>query len=165
MALQFSAGEVFGMACQIERNGARFYRKVAEAAGSEKGTQTLLSLADMEDEHERTFAQMREELSGQEELAPVYDPDNQAALYLRALADPHVFGAKPDPSAELTGEETLSEILTTAIGLENDSIAFYTGMREAVPASLGKGRIDDIIKEEMGHVVTLQEWLAAEPSG
>ena len=161
MGLEFSAGEIFEMARQIERNGARFYRKAAEPIGDNAVKQKLLDLAVMEDDHLATFTAMMEGLSDQERTEPVYDPDNEAVLYLRAFADTRVFDAKADPSEKLTGRETLEGILQTAIGLEKDSIAFYTGIREMVPEKLGKDRIDRIIKEEMSHVVTLTEELSA----
>ncbi len=154
MAIEFSAGEIFEMACQIERNGAKFYRKAADAARDD-AKQRLLDLAAMEDDHLATFTTMMDELSDQERIEPFYDPDDQAVLYLRAFADTRVFDAKADPSEKLTGKESLEEVLRIAIGLEKDSIAFYTGLREVVPERLGKDKIDRIIKEEMSHVVTL----------
>lgn len=161
MGLEFSAGEIFEIACQIERNGAKFYRKAADATGDSDKKQKLLDLAAMEDDHLVTFTAMMEELSERERTEPVYDPDNVAVLYLRALADTRVFDAKADPAEKLTGEETLEEILKTAIGLEKDSITFYVGMREMVPERLGRDKIDRIIKEEMSHVVALTGELSA----
>ena len=161
MAMEFSAGEMFEIACQIERNGARFYRKAAQAARARDKKQKLLDLAAMEDDHLATFTAMAGELSDQERTEPVYDPDGQAAMYLRAFADTRVFDAKADPSKKLTGKESLEDVLRMAIGLEKESIAFYVGMREAVPERLGKDKIDRIIKEEMGHVATLTADLSA----
>ena len=163
MGLEFSAGEVFEMACQIERNGARFYRKAAQTvAGGDGGVkQKLLDLAAMEDDHLATFTSMLEGLSSQERTAPVYDPDDEAVLYLQAFADTRVFDAKSDPSEKLRGGESLQEILQRAIGLEKDSITFYTGIRAVVPDKLGKDRIEDIIREEMGHIAMLAGELSA----
>lgn len=49
MVLDFNADEIFQIAEQIERNGARFYRSAA-LLGFDKGTkQKLLELAKMED--------------------------------------------------------------------------------------------------------------------
>ena len=73
----------------------------------------------------------------------VFDPDGEAALYLRALADTRVFFEK---EIDVT---SLKKILKSAIEAEKDSIVFYLGMKEAVPEKLGKGRLDDIIREEM----------------
>jgi len=159
MALEFSAGEVFEMACQIERNGAAFYRSAAETVRDAARKQKLLDLATMEDEHLAKFTAMLNDLSAQERIESVYDPDNVAAQYLRALADTRVFNVSEDPRETLTGNESLENILLTAIGLEKDSIIFYIGMREMVPDALGKDKIYDIMQEEMGHIVTLTDEL------
>jgi len=161
MSIHFNADEIFEMAEQIERNGAKFYRKVAgktEEAGVE---QFLLDLAAMEDEHEKTFASMRAELSAEERTPVTFDPEGEAALYLQAMADGYVFDMRADPSEMLTGQETTAEVLRTAIGLEKDSIVFYLGIKEMVPERLGKEKIDHIIKEEMGHIRDLSQKLAS----
>ncbi len=160
MGIQFNADEIFEMAEQIERNGARFYRKAAE--GSAPAAQALfLRLAAMEDEHEKTFAALRAKLSEAEKSAPIFDPEGQAALYLQAVADGHIFDPRSDPAAKLKGKEKPAEILHIALGAERDSIAFYVGLREAVPPRLGRARIEAIIREEMTHVADLSRELAA----
>ncbi len=156
--INFNADEIFEMAEQIERNGAKFYRKAAESIADDD-RDLLLRLAAMEDEHERTFAAMRSELSEDEKTPLTFDPDNEAALYLRAMADGKVF--KSDPSESLSGNESIQDILKTAIGLEKDSIVFYTSMKELVPKTSGKEKVDAIIKEEIGHIVELTRELTA----
>ncbi len=54
MVMPFNADEVFEMAEQIERNGARFYRAAAKKIP--EVSQVFSDLAAMEDEHEKTFA-------------------------------------------------------------------------------------------------------------
>ena len=161
MSIDFNADEIFEMAEQIERNGAKFYRRAAENTDDAHTKRVLLDLAAMEDEHEKTFAAMRADLSGPEMAVTVFDPDGEAGRYLRAMADGHVFDIS-DPSEKLTGTESREDVLRTAIGLEQDSIVFYLGMKEMVPGSLGKDRIDDVIKEEMRHVVVLTKLLVGE---
>jgi len=161
MPLEFSAGEVLEMACQIERNGARFYRKAAEAAPDEARRRKLLDLAAMEEEHLATFTGMARALSERERTTPVYDPDNLAGQYLRALADARVFDVSADPAAQLTGGESLESVLLTAIQLEKDSIVFYVGMCEMVPQELGRDTVRAVITEEMQHVVTLTGQLSS----
>ncbi|MBL7074189.1 ferritin family protein [candidate division KSB1 bacterium] len=161
MSIFFNADEIFEMAEQIERNGARFYRRAAEGAPDAQTRAVLLELADMEDEHEKVFAAMRAELSKQQWGSDVFDPDGQVSLYLKAMADGQVFDLKADPSKGLTGKESLEDIIRKAIGLEKDSIVFYMGIQEMVPEALGKDRINAIIKEEMSHITVLTEKLAA----
>ena len=158
MGMPFNADEVFEMAEQIERNGAKFYRAAAEkfpVVG-----ELLLELAAMEDDHEKTFIAMRAELSGTEAEPIVFDPDNQAQLYLQAMADEHIFNIKSDPLKKLNNLETPDEVLKMAMGIERDSIAFYTGLKESVSRKAGKDKVEAIIKEEMNHIAILSEKMA-----
>jgi rubrerythrin len=157
MGMPFNADEVFEMAEQIERNGGKFYRAAAKKFPAV--SKVLLDLAAMEDEHLKTFANMRAELSGTELEEPVFDPDGQAQMYLRVMADGNVFNLKTNPDEQLTHKKTPEEVLKMAIGVEGDSIAFYVGLKEAVSRKAGKDKVEDIIKEEMGHIVTLNQKL------
>ncbi len=161
MGIPFNADEIFEMAEQIERNGARFYRRAAGGNVDPRNRRLLLDLASMEEEHEKIFASMRADLALEKPRTAVLDPDGQAALYLRAIADGHVFDVKADPTGLSTGKETMEDVLRMAMGMEKDSIVFYVGMKELVPERLGKNRIDGIIKEEMAHLASLGKELAA----
>jgi rubrerythrin len=161
MSIPPTADEVFGMAEQIERNGSRFYRRAAQGFTDSRARELLLDLAIAEDEHEKVFAAMSAELSQQEREPRALDPYGEAIRYFREMADGHVFDVREDPSARLTGKETMEDILRMAIGLEKDSIVFYLGLKEIVPEKLSKQRIDDIIKEEMGHIAALSKGLAS----
>lgn len=159
MGIPFNADEVFEMAEQIERNGGKFYRAAAEKFPEVEDL--LLTLAAMEDQHEKTFTNMRTELSGTELEETVFDPDGQAQMYLRIMADGHVFDVKTDPAEILATKDSPEDVLKMAIGVERDSIAFYVGLKDAVSASSGKEKVEAIIKEEMGHIVTLSQKLKA----
>jgi len=161
MSVAFNADEIFEIAEQIERNGANFYRKATEGSISVRGRDLLLRLAAMEDEHEKTFAAMRADLTKRETAPPVFDPDDQAVLYLRAVADGKVFDFNADPSKRLTGREPMEEVLAIAVGLEKESVVFYTGIKDAVPEDLGKNKVDAIIKEEMDHLILLSGILSS----
>jgi rubrerythrin len=155
MMYDFNADDMFEMAEQLERNGARFYRDAAAAVTEAKYRDLLLKLAAMEDEHEKTFVRLRSELGAAEKKPTVFDPDNEAVLYLRALADTRVFYEKQIDTSSMTA------ILKDAITAEKDSIVFYLGMRDAIPEDLGRKRLDGIIKEEMGHIHLLSKELTA----
>jgi rubrerythrin len=155
MAYDFSAKEIFEMAKQIERNGVKFYQTASSNVSGEKEKQMLLELAKMEAQHEKTFAEMETDLKGKESGNTVFDPNDEAALYLKALADTKVFFEKQIQAS------TMKSILVDAIGAEKDSIVFYIGMKDLVPEQAGKKRIDDIIKEEMGHIRLLAKELVS----
>jgi rubrerythrin len=157
MSIPFNANEVFEMAMEIERNGAKFYR--AAAKKFPQVSEVLLELAAMEVEHEKTFKTMQAELSGPEVDPPVFDPDGEADMYLQVMADNQVFDIKTNPVDLLNKHKTLRDVLLMAVGMEKDSIAFYVGLRESVSQKAGKEKIDAIIKEEYSHIVTLSEKL------
>jgi len=153
MEYDFNADEVFEMAEQLERNGAAFYRKAAEDITDPSEEELLLKLAAMEDGHEKTFAVLRKELCGKEKEPMIFDPNGENVLYLRAMADTKVFFEKEIDTS------SMESILKDAITAEKDSIVFYLGIKELVPEGRGKGRIDKIIKEEMGHIKMLSREL------
>ena len=153
MGLDFNADEIFEMAEQIERNGAKFYRNAAETISNEDKKKILIHLAEMEDEHEQTFKNLRSKLSQDEKIMTTFDPDNESVHYLRALADTRVFYQKEIDTT------SLKEIFKSAITAEKESIVFYLGMKDVVPAHLGKEKLDGIIKEEMSHIRLLSNEL------
>ncbi len=155
MTITFNANEIFEMAEEIERNGARFYRKAAQNASDDQAKQMLLDMADMEDRHLKTFQKMREELSNSEKEPTVFDPDNEAVLYLQAMADSRGYEGKKSPDEELSGNETTREILEIALNSEKESVVFYFGLKSLVPPKAGKDKVEAIIIEELGHITTL----------
>ncbi|MFO8085168.1 MAG: ferritin family protein [Desulfobacterales bacterium] len=153
MIYDFTADDVFEMAEQIEKNGNIFYLTAAESLNEKEAKELLLEFAYMEKEHEKIFSDMRKSLSSEEKQKTVFDPESEAAQYLKALADTRVFfDKKIDVSS-------LENILKDAIQAEKDSIVFYLGMKEAVPEELGQKQLDGIIKEEMSHIRLLSNKL------
>jgi rubrerythrin len=155
MSYDFNADDVFEMAEQIERNGAVFYRGAAKEIEDPGSKNFLLDLAAMEDNHEKTFAVMRKSLKAPEKAPTVFDPNGEAASYLKALADTRIFFEKEIDTS------SMQEILKAAILAEKDSIVFYLGMKDLVSENLGQGRLDEIIKEEMSHINLLSRRLVA----
>ncbi len=159
MNIRFNVDEIFEMAEEIERNGAKFYRKAAKNTSDDKIKTMLLGLAAMEDGHELTFITMRKELSADDKEPTVYDPDNQAALYLQMMADSYGGEGKKSPTEELTGKESIKEILNIALNSEKDSVVFYMNMRGFIESKEGKGKVKAIIDEEISHINLLNEKL------
>ena len=151
----FNADDILQMAEQIERNGAAFYRECAGNVADPAAVELLEKLAAMEDNHEKTFAGIRSQLSAREKESTTFDPSGEAVLYLKALADTKVFFEKSIDTSNM------EDILKSAITAEKDSIVFYLGMKDLVPESLGTARVDAIIKEEMAHIKLLSNKLVA----
>lgn len=150
----FNANDIFEIARQIEKNGAVFYREAAKKVSDKDQKDFLLELAEMEDQHEKTFAAIQKTLKDSESAATVFDPDDENATYLKALADMRVFADKEPPLSDF------KRIMLSAIQAEKDSIVFYLGMKALVSEKMGKAKLDDIIKEEMGHIRILAKKMA-----
>lgn len=152
MAIRYNANEVFNIAVRVEENGAEFYRRAARM--HPKHADLLGKMADMEDEHRKTFATMARSISslGGE---VVNDPNAESIIYLESIADAHGGEGALGVMAGLTGSETVADILDMAVHAEKRSILFYVGLKDLVPESLGRKHIDRIIAEEKQHVVAL----------
>lgn len=157
MKLYFNADEIFEMAEEIERQGARFYQKAASLFNEPEIKEMLSGLASMEIGHEKAFAGMRSKILS--DTYKGYDPDDLAASYIRAFTDGKVFDLKKNMADLISDKSALDDILKMAIDAEKNSIVFYTGIKKAVPELLGKDTIDQIIAEEMRHIVMLVERL------
>lgn len=157
MSTVFHADEVLQMAAEIERNGAIFYRKAAEI--NEDGRKLLLKIAEQEDNHLELFEGMRKEYAERVEEVEAFDPNGEAALYLAAIADTHVFDlGNKGPAKIIKGNESLDDIINIAIQAEKDTIAFFGAMKGLVPEDLGSEKIDALLKEEMKHILWLVDY-------
>jgi len=150
---KFNAKEILEMAEQIERNGYQYYTKAANDVQGDDIKTFLLELAEMEVGHEKMFQEMKEQLTDKEKEDVVFDPNEETAMYLQALADSRVFYEKEIDTSSVI------EVLKEAIVAEKDSIVFYLGMKDMVPSDKGKERIDHIIREEMKHIQVITNQL------
>jgi len=161
MSVTFTMDEMLAMAERIEQNGATFYRRAAIQVSDDGMKETLNWLAEQEEEHEEIFAGMRTELHGKDTGDPVWDPDNEYEMYVRALADGKVFDLSEEPSKTLEGLSTVKDILEFALGREKDSIVFYMVVNKATSDGLNKQKIQGILDEEIGHVALITNRLTA----
>ena len=154
----FDICEIFNIAEQIERNGAKFYRRAAEIFDDDTICDILLKLADWETEHEQIFTGMKKRLSAMKKTSG-YPKSEQIVIDSKAMAGLAVFGIKSDPRDELTGKESIADVLKRALKKEEESIVFYEGLKDFAADSAGRNKIDDIIEQEKRHVAILNELL------
>ncbi len=162
MVVKLNAFEIFEIAEQIERNGAKFYRGAAELFDDSRVRNLFLQLADWETSHEQVFADMKNELIAQGPELSAFETESDVIFDAQSMAGLAVFGNSLGPVAELTGKETITDILKSAIEKEKDSIIFYTGLKAFVPAGAARDKIAGIIKEEMHHVRILKQSMEAQ---
>jgi rubrerythrin len=156
MGIDFNICEIFDIANELERNRAVFFRSAVEKFSDKKIRNTLLELADRQKNAANNFARIKESFSRAECPLTTFDPDDINYLYLKAMAQDHV--CNPSSCKNLSGNESLEEILQMAIGMEKDAVVFYTGLKNFVAAG-GRENVDLIIKEKMTHIGILNKKL------
>jgi len=161
MPITFDIDEVFEMAEEIERNGARLYKKAAENAADKNVKKLFVDMAAMEQGHLETFKQMRKRLTDKEKRHVSFDPDNQAALYVQAMARSRGSEGMKNDTDKFTGNEPAKEVLEAALEAEKESVLFYFGLRSMTRHQSDKDRIEAIIEEELGHVTAIHDRLEA----
>lgn len=153
MSFKFNADNIFEMAEEIERNGSRFYKDAAGKISDKDLKELLSSLSSMEDDHEKTFREMRMKLTAPEKAAQIFDPYDEEVLYLQSLAETKIFYKK---EIDLSSAK---EVLLSAFTAEKESILFYHGMKNFVPEHIGKKWVDNIIDEEKKHIILISSEL------
>ena len=159
MVFSYSTHEIMAIAETFEKKASEFYAKAAEMADDSAVKEMLLGLGKMEKGHAEVFAAMKEGLSDAERRVQMQDPGNEMLYYLQGTAQMHGWEGKRDSKTQLTGKESMEEILTIAIGAEKEAVFLYTGLKDFVPAGSGKDKVDQIIREEMKHVGVLTRQL------
>jgi rubrerythrin len=157
MTRKFNAIELFEIAEQIERNGAAFYRGAAKLFEGSDVSGLFVNLAEWEVGHEAILAEMRKELSDEPPELSTFDPED-APLDAKATAGLAAFGIRTNPTAELVGCKTRFDALKMAFQKEKDTIVYYTGLKEFVPAAAVE-KINEIIQEELRHIRIINQSL------
>jgi len=160
----YNADEVLAMAEQIERNGSTYYAQAAGIMESENIRLLLEELARWETTHEAIFRELRLQFQKLELETPIFDPEDEVALYLQAIADGHVFDARGNVLDMISAQKDAHGLLSYAMKMEKDSIIFYLGLKNLVPTKAGKEKVDEIIVEEMKHLSFLSRELSSLPS-
>ncbi len=149
--------DVLDLAQQIERNGVAFYEKAAELFDKPTPRVIFHTLAQRELEHEKIFEQMKEGLAKRGITAA--DQTESEPLTAKSMAGLAVFGISSNPAEQLTGKETVAEIIRVAIENEKNSVVFYTGLKDFVADDMSSRTIAGVIQEEMRHIRILTESL------
>jgi len=90
-SLFLNAGDIFEIAAQIERNGARFYREAAATVSDPESASELKKLAAMEDDHELMFLEMKKDLIADDGDVEWFLEDDDSVLYLQSFAKGQIF--------------------------------------------------------------------------
>lgn len=156
--MKFNIDEIFQLAEQIERNGAKFYTQAANYATNPQIKSLLEELAAFELQHEQVFKKLHTEIKFHQASA-ILDFDESAEAYLKALASDYIFPADLDPKTILKPDTSIRELIDFAIRLEKDSIVFYYGLKNLLVNPSDIHQVESIIKQEFGHINQLNQMI------
>jgi len=152
MGYGFNAGEVFKVAIQIEENGRKFYEESQKNIESAEIRALFVDLALQEIEHKRKFETLRDQLPPESTTPTVWDPQNEIDLYVKMMADNHVFVSSASVKDQVARIRDARDALKLAIEFEKDSVLFFLGIEEAVSAKKDQELIKSLVKEEQEHL-------------
>lgn len=152
MSIGFNAREIYDMGVQIEQNGMDFYEAAAKISSNASVRDLFKELAAWESTHVELFRKLRDGLPENAGPADIHDPEGEAALYLQATADSHVFMKELDIVSLVAEFKDPLTILNFALTFEKDSVVFYTTMKKVVIPNLRPDTIERLIDEEIKHI-------------
>lgn len=152
MIFGFNAAEVFQIAVEIEENGKAFYEKALAKIKDPDVQAIFQDLALQEVEHKKKFLEMKAGLPQQASQSTVFDPNNETALYLKMMADGHVFRTSDNVDRKLAQVKDAVDALRLAMEFEKDSVIFFLSMQDATEEEKGRQFIGLLVREEQEHL-------------
>ena len=147
MPAEMTLDDVYDMAIEIEADGRAFYLSAESACKNSVHKRIFSELAAMEADHELVFSAMKDQAAKA--------PPAQEAKELSVVANLFATGVKEDLAQRFTGGETSQEILEKALDFERDTIVFFLSMKRMLDSVPDKSKVDGIVSEELGHIITL----------
>jgi len=156
MGLDFTAAEALDLASQIEGKAARFYSAVANACGDRTAAEMFATLSAIEAQHEQVFLAVRDGLAAQS-AKPV---DAQSLAYWPAVANSLLNNIDTELPKVFQNCKTGSDVLRSAMDFEKDAMEFFGWIKSMVPNGPDRQKVDQIMQEDMGHLISLGSQLA-----
>jgi len=160
MDIELNYAEVLGIAEQIEIESAAYYTQAADTVDDPRAAAVFRELAQMETEHAQIFGALKDHAAAGTPPGG-HTVANAAGEHLPMMASMFVEGAREDLAGHFTGRQVSEDIYDGAIRYEKDTIAFYLQIKAALADDAERKKIDRILLDELGHVITLTCQLAA----
>ena len=152
----FSKNEIIEMAVKIEKQGFAFYDRALHRSDlNNDATKLLQTLRDEEKVHEQTFLNLREKIDNFDLNRDInWD---EAKLYVQSMVDTHLFN-QPEKAIQLAASaRDMKDLVSNAIQFEKDTLLFFYFIKKFVAKEKSKKAIENIIDEEVSHVVKLKK--------
>lgn len=148
--MKFNLNEIFEIAVHIEQAGNKFYKKAAQKIP--KHSDFFTFLANEEISHEYIFKKMESEFASKDYLETIWNPDNIISQYFDSLTSSAIFKSTSELDKLFDQDITIMDVIDWAIQREQETILFFTGLKEGFKSEDDRKKIDKIISEEINHV-------------
>ena len=152
MLFCFNAAEVFQIATEIKERCVAFYEKAQSLIEDSELRGLFQNLAREEREHKAKIERLKADLPADAWKPTVSDPEQELDLYIKMMAEQHVFRSVEALNTHLAEVRTPRDALRLALQLEKDSVIFFLGMQEATCEGKDRDLLALLIKEEQDHV-------------
>lgn len=151
---KYSANEVIEMAVQIERSGYEYYQHALKRHDLDEETKKLLVfLGDQEKKHEQQFMKMRNEIDNSDlESSNHWD---EVSDFLKTVVNTRIFSDPDSAISKARDSKSKAELLKNAMQFEKDTLLFYHSLHNLTEDEHVKETLEQIIVEEMSHIVRL----------
>ena len=153
----FSVAELVKVAVEDERSGVAFYSTLAEVVNGPKVKRIMVALAEEEKVHQRRFEEILRDL-GNVKVPERYE--DEYASYLEALTSSRAFPNQETACKVARECPDDAAAIDTANRFERDTLILMNEMRSKAPQRHAE-IIEELIREEQGHLVTLTRARAA----
>jgi rubrerythrin len=148
----FNASEVFKVAIEIKKNCIAFYEKAQKVANDPEVRRLFGDLVQEENEHKNKIEALKGKLPAGAWAPAVSDPEHELDLYIKMMADQHMFSSVKELPAQLAEVKETKDALKLALEFEKDSVIFFLGMQEATCEGKDRDVLALLIKEEQDHI-------------
>ncbi len=150
MAMYFSMCDVMQTAVEVEKNGEKFYKTLAERADNPAATKLFEALASEEKKHIAVFQEIQESVNRK---PLVCEFDDETKQYINALAG-EVFTKEKLDAVLKKKNMSAEDAIRHAADFEKSSILFFSELRDLVELHDAKV-IDLMIEQEKAHLTKL----------
>ncbi|MEW6599991.1 MAG: ferritin family protein [Nitrospirota bacterium] len=147
----YSIREVIEQAIQTEKLGYTLYLKMANRFEKDDKLRKLFeTLAVKEQEHERTFADLKEKVNDRR-----VEQWEEVSKYLRVIVESEFFLGNDKALPALDHLKNIEDAVQYALMFEKETLLYYHSLKELIRE---KDVLDKLISEEKSHIVWLSEF-------
>jgi len=148
---KYSIREVIEQAIQTEKMGYELYLAMANRFEKDEKLRKLFeTLAVKEQEHEKTFTDLKEKVNDRR-----LEQWEEVSQYLRAIVESEFFLGKDKPMLSLEHLNNIEDAVRYALAFERETLLYYHSLKDLVRE---KEIMDKLINEEKSHIVWLSEF-------